>query len=134
MFGKRLFCATEARELPSVRIVTITKELLYFDFTHPLDRVRGQAYRSIGGKALGAELFTRQFNSLPGRRLNVVEPIAEFKFFPLESAHLVKGENIDSFYITETGGEFRNIRNVLGAIGQAGYQDEANPDRFLSGR
>ena len=134
MFGKPRFCATEERELPSVRIVTIKKAILYFDFTNPLVRVRGHAYRSIGGKALGAELFTRRFNPLPGRRLNVVEGIAEFKHFPLESAHLVKGENIDSFYIAETGGEFRNVRNVLGAICQAGYQDKANPDRFLSGR
>src|SRR5437764_9253225 len=123
MFGKPLFCATEPSELPSVTIVTIKKESLYFDFTNPLVRVRGQTYRSIGGKALGAELFTRQFNPLFGRRLKVVERIAEFKFFPLESTHLVKGENIDSFYIAEIGGEFRNIRNVLGAICQAGYQD-----------
>ena len=134
MFGKPLFCAREGRELPSVRDVTIKKEILYFDLTKPLVRVRGQAYGSIGGKALGAEVFTHRFNPLPGRRLNVVERIAEFKFFPLESAHLVEGENIDSFYIAETGGEFRNIRNVLGVICQAGNQDKANPDRFLSGR
>ena len=133
MFGKRMFCATEASELPSVTIVMIKKEL-YFDFTNPLVRVRGQAHQSIRGKALGAELFARQFNPLPGRRLNVVERIAKFKLFPLESAHLVEGENIDSFYIAETGGEFRNIRNVLGVIGQTGNQDKANPDRFLYGR
>jgi len=41
MFGKPLFCATEARELPSVRTVMIKKEILYFDFTNPLDRFRG---------------------------------------------------------------------------------------------
>src|SRR5947209_5190112 len=103
MFGKPLSCATAAREPLPLRIAMI-KTHRCFDLTN-LVRVRGQAHRSVRGKALSAELFARLFNPLPARRLNAVERIAEFKFFPLESAHLMEGENIHSFYIAETGGE-----------------------------
>ena len=53
---------------------------------------------------------------LRGGRLNAVERIVELQLLPFEAAHLMEGQDLDSFHVTQAGGEFRNLDNVFGLI------------------
>ena len=56
------------------------------------------------------------FNCFPRWRLNIVKRVVEFKFLPFESAHLVKGQDVDSFHITQAGSESGKLGNVTGIV------------------
>jgi hypothetical protein len=64
------------------------------------------------------------FNRFVTWRLNIVECVAKVKFLPFVSAHLMKGQNIDSFYVSQAGGEFRNLRDFVIVIRKSGDQDK----------
>src|SRR6185436_18912816 len=50
------------------------------------------------------------------------------KFFAFEAAHLVEGENIDTFDVSQTSRESSDALDLSHVIGPTRDQDEANPN------
>src|SRR5271169_5430008 len=88
-------------------------------------------YPSISLEALGSKLPTDSFHHFAGRRLDVSELVIELELVPLEPTHLMEGQHVDSFHVTQTGGESCYPGNVLCTVGQAWHRHEAHPNRSL---
>ena len=50
---------------------------------------------------------------------------SKLQLLPLESTHLMEGQNIDSFDIPEAGNEVRDPGHVLGIVSVSRHQYEA---------
>src|SRR2546423_1797328 len=87
---------------------------------------------SINFEPLSPKPRASLFNRLASWRLNVVERVVEFEFLPFESAHLMKGQDIDSIHVTQAATEFRNLGNVSSIVCKPGHQHEAQPNRPLA--
>src|SRR5262249_52878578 len=78
---------------------------------------------------LCAEYVARFLYSLRGWRLGMLECIANPERFPLETAHLVEGEHLDTLHVAELRRKGGDRGNVTRVIGESGNQHEADPDR-----
>src|SRR5262249_39187910 len=79
-----------------------------------------------------AKLRTRPIDQFANGRLDVLELVVQAQLFPFEATHLVKRKNIDALDVAELGGEPGNWPDGFDIIGEAGNQNEAQPDTPLA--
>src|SRR6266550_4795112 len=87
---------------------------------------------SINFEPLSPKPRASLFNRFASWRLNVVERVVEFEFLPFESAHLMKGQDIDSIHVPQAATESRNLGNISSIVCQPRHQHEAQPNRPLA--
>src|SRR5262245_46550665 len=74
------------------------------------------------------------FHHFTGWRLSIAHLIIHPELFPLETAHLMKGQYVDTLNIAQAGGELCHAIYLFHVVCPTGHDHEANPDRMFSCR
>src|SRR5438477_3340624 len=98
-------------KLQASTFVTIGPRLL-----RSIPRPTGCRCLSEGLETYGSKLGASAFYQFLRRRLDILEGVIQMEFFPLVTAHMMKGKHVDALDISKPCGEGGDVADVVNII------------------